>query len=316
MAPARTRTHLTGTAACRHRPVHRDALPQRRARHSVKFEVMKRDGTTIPLSTRRSCSMSNTRRGRARVVHSGDVVTTRCLDNPTEHDLSWGGSSENEMFTTLPLLPEGALSCAFDPSNAFRHRRRIGLAMCGVLLPAARSNHTLQKAVEPLAPGLRGCSDASGSASSAVLHVQLVSRQAVIDARCVACHDGRGSAGSPFGLTTADDFTRSSPEFPDSPVYRRAQLRIHDVEHPMPPQGGLTESELLALDAWFASGARAGSEQCAPPASTADDGWPTDCEQTYRILAHDLDDVRARIAFRKTRSAGSVCCSTSWATCR
>jgi hypothetical protein len=80
---------------------------------------------------------------------------------------------------------------------------------------------------------------------------------------------------------------------------------MHATQNKMPPQGTVSAAELKAVDDWIAGGAL-GSDQaaCAAPApgstggtggtgggTGGDDSWPTDCDKTYKITAHDTADA-------------------------
>jgi Copper type II ascorbate-dependent monooxygenase, C-terminal domain len=125
-----------------------------------------------------------------------------------------------------------------------------------------------------------------------------------LEARCTSCHDGNGTAGTPFGLTKSADLTAVAPGHPDKKVYERVGVRIHGEQSKaeglgvMPPKNNATAEEIAALDAWIAAGAPGGdSETCAPAAAPAGtlgaDGrpisiWdPTLCDDIYKITVHD-----------------------------
>ncbi len=113
--------------------------------------------------------------------------------------------------------------------------------------------------------------------------------KAVFDKNCTTCHDGKGSFGSPFGLTSLADLKKESTQFPGKKIYERVGVRMHDKMRPMPPQGDVAPADLAAVDAWIAAGAPGSdSEMCASapkPVEVTD--WPADCEEKHKLLAND-----------------------------
>lgn len=74
-------------------------------------------------------------------------------------------------------------------------------------------------------------------------------------AKCTSCHDGRGTAGTPMGLVTYEDFLAPSHTNPANPVYKQVAVRLHDSMKPMPPTGPLDAPSIAAVDDWVAHGA-------------------------------------------------------------
>jgi hypothetical protein len=74
-------------------------------------------------------------------------------------------------------------------------------------------------------------------------------------AKCTSCHDGRGTAGTPMGLVTYEDFMAPSHTNPATPVYKMVDVRVHDMVKPMPPPGPLDAPSLAAIDDWVAHNA-------------------------------------------------------------
>jgi hypothetical protein len=109
----------------------------------------------------------------------------------------------------------------------------------------------------------------------------------VIATRCVSCHDGAGTAGTPYGLKTYADAAK---------VATRIGIRVHaekamaEGKGTMPPKTPLTATELAAVDAWIAGGAKGSDQSCTSGATTptaAADVWPPkECDEVYKILAH------------------------------
>ena len=131
--------------------------------------------------------------------------------------------------------------------------------------------------------------------------------KAVIDARCVACHDGQGTGGSPMGLTSYADLTADSTFRPGKKVWERVGVRIHADQAkaeglgPMPAKADMTAEQIAAIDAWVSAGAPAGaSATCATPEGTGGDTgggvgpdgkpaavWdPSQCDEVYPLLSH------------------------------
>jgi hypothetical protein len=109
----------------------------------------------------------------------------------------------------------------------------------------------------------------------------------VIAARCVSCHDGAGTAGTPYGLKTYADAAK---------VATRIGIRVHaekamaEGKGTMPPKTPLTATELAAVDAWIAGGAKGNDQACTSgattPTATADVWPPKECDDVYKIVAH------------------------------
>ena len=131
--------------------------------------------------------------------------------------------------------------------------------------------------------------DAGGAPNQGTAPGEWCKAKAVFDKHCTTCHDGKGSFGSPFGLTSLADLKKDSPGFPGKKIYERVGVRVHDQARPMPPQGEVSAADLAVLDAWIAAGAPGSdSEMCATttkPVEVAD--WPADCEEKYKLLAND-----------------------------
>lgn len=110
-----------------------------------------------------------------------------------------------------------------------------------------------------------------------------------LDARCVACHDDKGSANAPMPLLTYGNTQADAASDATRKVYELIGARVHDSAKPMPPQQKLTAAELAQLDAWVAAGAPAGEDpSCgkSEPIVTTPEEWPTNCDATYTVLAH------------------------------
>jgi Copper type II ascorbate-dependent monooxygenase, C-terminal domain len=129
--------------------------------------------------------------------------------------------------------------------------------------------------------------------------------KAVIDTRCTSCHDGKGTAGTPYGLTSYADLTKDAAGFPGKKVYERVGVRIHgdkaqaEGKTPMPPQNNMTAEQVGAIDTWIAGGAQQGADPtCTSTAGATDGGvsnngrppsiWdPSICDAIYTIKAND-----------------------------
>ena len=130
--------------------------------------------------------------------------------------------------------------------------------------------------------------DTAGSSGSGFCAVQ-----AIADKHCTACHDGKGTGGSPMGLVKHMDYLAAATSDGTKKVFELVGSRVHDSKKPMPPKGGLTDAELKTIDSWVAAGAPdasctadAGSTN-TPDADGRVDGWnPAECDEIYEIRAH------------------------------
>ena len=125
----------------------------------------------------------------------------------------------------------------------------------------------------------------------------------VLEARCISCHDGKGTAGTPDGINFAkyEDLQLDSPDVDGAKMFERIAVRIHpDTSKlpPMPPRGPLMASQTVDIDAWVAAGAPNAAETCAPtePATPGigADGRPISiwdeslCDAIYKITVPAL----------------------------
>jgi hypothetical protein len=119
--------------------------------------------------------------------------------------------------------------------------------------------------------------------------------KALLDKKCVECHDGEGSAGTPMGLSSYDDLQAAAVVSTGKKVFEAVSARIHDAKRPMPAQGPLEADQLALIDGWIAAGAPAGDDPtCAstqlanPTLKDPVDIWPPPegCDAIYKILAH------------------------------
>lgn len=80
--------------------------------------------------------------------------------------------------------------------------------------------------------------------------------------KCRQCHGENRQFGAPMSLVSWEDTQAEAPTDSSLKVWEMMQLRIHDMELPMPPRGspGLAVHETAILDAWFAEGAPAADE--------------------------------------------------------
>jgi hypothetical protein len=113
----------------------------------------------------------------------------------------------------------------------------------------------------------------------------------VLDKNCIVCHDGKGTAGAPMGLTKYEDLLAAAPVSSGKQVFQAVGTRIHDTTKSMPPAGVMSADQLKVLDDWIAGGAKAGTEAaCAPtaPHPNTDAAWPPaeGCDAIYKITAH------------------------------
>ncbi|HEX6243164.1 MAG TPA: hypothetical protein VFZ61_19760 [Polyangiales bacterium] len=135
-----------------------------------------------------------------------------------------------------------------------------------------------------------GAGEDAGSGAQATAWCEV---KALLDAKCVDCHDGEGTAGAPMALDSYASTQSSAPLSQGKRVYEAIGERIHDSQRPMPPANDLSAQQLAVLDAWIAAGAPASEEQDCPtqPSSLAqdpEDVWPPPegCDEIYTITAH------------------------------
>jgi hypothetical protein len=83
----------------------------------------------------------------------------------------------------------------------------------------------------------------------------------VLARRCRSCHGAPPSFGAPMPLVTYADLHAPAHSDPSRAVYALVGDRIHDDAHPMPqpPNARLSPADTATLDAWIATGAKAGA---------------------------------------------------------
>jgi hypothetical protein len=119
----------------------------------------------------------------------------------------------------------------------------------------------------------------------------------VLAKHCTLCHDGKGSFGSPFGLTTYTDLAKDSPTVPGKKIYERVGARMHDTARPMPPQGEVPAADMAIIDAWIAAKAPGSATDVCDPAPVVPGGgggtgglvsteYPADCEEKFEFRAN------------------------------
>ena len=72
--------------------------------------------------------------------------------------------------------------------------------------------------------------------------------KAIFDKSCIGCHDGKGSSGSPMGLTKYDVYVAPAPASSGKKVYEAIAARLHDAARPMPPKANLARADLELLE--------------------------------------------------------------------
>ena len=129
--------------------------------------------------------------------------------------------------------------------------------------------------------------DGAAAASASYCEVKSLLAQ-----HCTACHKSGGVG--PFSLERHEDLVRTSASHPGQTIYERVGVRIHDAKSPMPPAGLLDPEALRTLDSWIAAGAPK-DRSCPDVDGPVNDAapFPTDCDATYRILAHAPGDRAA-----------------------
>jgi hypothetical protein len=123
---------------------------------------------------------------------------------------------------------------------------------------------------------------------------------------CQTCHAATPIAGAPMPLVTFADLHKAAVTQPTMKVFQVVQLRIHDVMHPMPPQGKLPDADMTTLDTWTKAGGLTGTAADAtcdltPPQVIGKDGsagplTPGPGETCYEFKTHQsttmVDDVK------------------------
>ena len=143
--------------------------------------------------------------------------------------------------------------------------------------------------------GAIASADAGGSASSG--SSSWCQAKAIFDKSCLACHDGKGSSGTPMGLTKYEDYVAPAPVSSGKKVYEAIGARLHDSARPMPPKGNLSSADLALLDAWIAAGAPPGdpTKPCVNNGvrEPYDTPWPPPggCDAMYKLTAHGTGGV-------------------------
>lgn len=96
-------------------------------------------------------------------------------------------------------------------------------------------------------------------------------------------------AGAPMPMEKYEDLIAPAVSEPSKKVYELVEVRVHDLENPMPPQGMLTSDQLSGIDAWVAAGAPPGNEPtCASARAASSHAEPgTRPSASYGLLAHD-----------------------------
>jgi Copper type II ascorbate-dependent monooxygenase, C-terminal domain/Copper type II ascorbate-dependent monooxygenase, N-terminal domain len=87
----------------------------------------------------------------------------------------------------------------------------------------------------------------------------------VLKAKCQSCHGATPLNGAPTSLMTYADTHAPAVSNTSLSVWQVMETRVHSTTMTvMPPRGqpAVTSTELASLDAWFAAGAPAGSQNC------------------------------------------------------
>jgi hypothetical protein len=158
--------------------------------------------------------------------------------------------------------------------------------------PAAPAQSAAPPARADAAPS--GPAKPDGSAAS-VADAGWCGVKRTLDGSCTVCHNEQKTAGAPMSLKTYADLQAPALSDKTRKVYQLVGVRVHDKAKPMPPQGALTAEQLNGLDTWVAAGAPAGTDPtCASTTKPAIEGptsqdgwqWPSNCDATYKVLAH------------------------------
>lgn len=158
------------------------------------------------------------------------------------------------------------------------------------ITPPANNPPAVVMNPQPSTPVVQQPAGTGGGATGANLPCDV---KTVIDKNCIVCHDGKGTAGTPMGLTKYEDLLGAAPLSTGKKVYEAVGTRIHDNAKPMPPAGVLPADQLKVLDSWIASkapAAPANAAACAPvmPSGPAAAPWPPaeGCDAIYKLTSH------------------------------
>lgn len=102
---------------------------------------------------------------------------------------------------------------------------------------------------------------------------------AVLKARCQACHGDSPSAGASAKLVTWDDL---HAPYAGKKITEAVRERVHAETRPMPPAARLTASELAVIDAWVEAGAPRADASCSSEKSP--DVQPLVCDGQRTML--------------------------------
>jgi hypothetical protein len=225
--------------------------------------------------------------------------------------LSYGALAALFAFSTLGCGDDAALAPASIGATVTTPGAGTGGATGGV-----NASTAIDSGSSPVTNVDAGVAASTGSAltgtSSASLDTPWCKAKEVLARRCVVCHDGQGTAGTPIHVAFNDlaDLLADSKTKPGSKYYQQVGARIHDSTKPMPPANDLVAADRAILDAWVMAGGAAGPNPSCATASadagvvasgdggaivaTTDGGvynapWPADCEKHYKIQAHALN---------------------------
>jgi hypothetical protein len=162
------------------------------------------------------------------------------------------------------------------------------VAGMNAVLPIAGQSAPMMPPPAPVATGGTGGTEAVQPMPAAGSELLYCKVKSTLDARCVACHDGLGTAGAPMALKTFADLQAPAATDPTKKVYELVGVRVHDTVRPMPPQQPLTAQQLSEIDTFVAAGAPSPADPTCPgnePVGPTEPEWPTNCDETYTILA-------------------------------
>ncbi|MFO0662273.1 MAG: hypothetical protein U0165_20945, partial [Polyangiaceae bacterium] len=134
---------------------------------------------------------------------------------------------------------------------------------------------------------------------------------AVLKSRCRSCHGDPPSFGAPMALVTYAQTQARSVTSPTQTVWQVMQSRVHDTTNPMPSTGVLPSGELAVLDAWFASGAPAGTESCEGTGGTGGTSSTVGpqalpCTPSHTFLAHGNAGTEDTSKYQVQPDAGNL----------
>lgn len=86
--------------------------------------------------------------------------------------------------------------------------------------------------------------------------------QTVLQANCLTCHGTTTQNNAPISLVTFQDLVAKSPVDQSQTVAQRVVARLTDTQTPMPPAGGMAQTDIDTIQAWIAANYPSGPGGC------------------------------------------------------